>query len=144
LSAAENFSTDLVSHAFASPDGADLRGSPALRNLRTADHLCNWLDTDPILRTCWSLNRDPANEIAAEVPEFSSRDRAWLKSVFDRLSRENPPPASEADAIARYGDNAPDQARILSTGPANSWLTPASQIVLRIWFITRIARDHTA
>src|SRR5690606_654891 len=67
LSAAEVFSTDLINQAFVSADGADLRGALALRNVRTAVNLCNWLDTDTILRTCWSLNAQLAEEIAADV-----------------------------------------------------------------------------
>ena len=142
LSIGEVFSTDLVNNAFVSTDGVDLRGPLVLENLKTAVNLCNWLDTDTILRTCWSLEPKLADQLDG-VAEFPGKDRAWVKSVFARLTRENPPVASEAEALARY-DAAKSPARMLSTLPANQWLAPASQLALRLWFITRIARDHTA
>lgn len=142
LSIGEVFSTELVNNAFVSNDGVDLRGPLAIENLRTAVNLCNWLDTDTILRTCWSLEPTLAQKLA-DVAEFPVKDRAWVSSVFARLERENPPPKSEAEALARYNDATP-QPRMLSSMPANLWLLPQSQLALRIWFITRIARDHTA
>ena len=145
LSVGEVFSTDLVDQAFVSPDGVDLRGPLVLQNLKTAVNLCNWLDTDTIMRTCWALNRDLADELD-QVAEFPNRDRAWVKSVFGRLSRENPTPASLDEAVRRMDpeQGAPEPARMLSTLPANQWLLQESQIVLRMWFITRVARDYTA
>src|SRR5690606_33497607 len=62
LSVAEVFSTDLVNQAFVSSDGVDLRGPLVLKNMKAAVNLCNWLDTDTILRTCWSLNPQLAQE----------------------------------------------------------------------------------
>lgn len=146
LSVGEVFSTDLVENAFVSPDGVDLRGPLVLENLRTAVNLCNWLDTDTILRTCWALNPQLANELD-NVAEFPNRDRAWVKSVFSRLTRENPPVQDIRQLQARYDvetGTQREQPRMLSTLPANSWLLPDSQLALRVWFITRIARDYTA
>lgn len=141
LGIGEVFSVDLVENAFVSPDGVDLRGPLVLHNLRVAVNLCNWLDTDTIVRTCWALNPQLAGELD-QVAEFPVRDRAWVKSVFDRLTRENPPVSSVAELQARYERHQP--VRMLSTAPANQWLLPAGQLALRLWFITRIARDYTA
>jgi hypothetical protein len=150
LGVGEVFATDLTELAFISSDGVDLRGPLALHNLRTATNLVNWLDTDTVVRSAWGVDRELPGKLASELgADLPAPDTAWLQSVFARLTRDNPPPDTQAEAEQRYAlmrgevesANAP---RMLSSAPAATWLSPQGQLALRLWYIGSLARDFTA
>ena len=144
------FASEIVNQAFVSEDGVDLRSPLAIRNVETAGKLVNFLDSDHVLAMLHSQDRNIIEQMAPHIPD---RDQVFLRGIFARLERENPPPEQPANASAAERERIIEQfvtrytkterRRQLGGIPVSSAVAVSTQYALRLMCIVRLARDFT-